>query len=331
MKKYLLFGAGRDGKDILKRLQKDSIYGFIDNFNTGFINGIPIYKLTDIRNINDYVVIITSSKFKNEIAQQLREYGVNDFLIYNEKMFTKGFDTRLSKDEWAKIYSKDILDEIFNKINLENWTIQTKEMLKLTNIGDKVLEIGTGSGETSIVLSQNKRKVTALDYSKSSIDLVKELAKRFGCSINAVKYDAFSALPFTEQEFDVIFQAGLLEHFDKKTRIELLKNWGYNCKKMVSLIPNAHSVAYRVGKYLQETAGTWEYGLEMPQSSLRDEFIQAGFVNIKEYTIGTFESLNFLPENHYLKIALKQLFEDNCLDTEDFGQGYLLVTIGEKI
>ena len=59
--------------------------------------------------------------------------------------------------------------------------------------------------------------------------------------------------------------------------------------------------------------------------------IQAGFVNIKEYTIGTFESLNFLPENHYLKIALKQLFEDNCLDTEDFGQGYLLVTIGEKI
>ncbi len=104
------------------------------------------------------------------------------------------------------------------------------------------------------------------------------------------------------------------------------------CRKMVSLIPNAHSLAYRLGKYIQEQNGTWIYGLEMPQASLREEFEKAGLKNIMEYSIGQEHSLTFLPQEHYLRAALEKFFKEWDLSCgTDIGQGYLLVTIGENI
>ncbi len=41
---------------------------------------------------------------------------------------------------------------------------------------------------------------------------------------------------------------------------------------MVSLIPNANIVGYRIGKQISGDNGTWEFGLEMPQGSLKSDF-----------------------------------------------------------
>lgn len=100
-------------------------------------------------------------------------------------------------------------------------------------------------------------------------------------------------LPFEENYFDVVFQAGLLEHFDKAARIKLLKQWGKVGKVMISMIPNAASIGYRTGKDIMERNGTWEYGLELPQYSLKSEFFEAGFSVREEYTIGELHALNF--------------------------------------
>ena len=94
------------------------------------------------------------------------------------------------------------------------------------------------------------------------------------------------------------------------------------------MIPNAHSVAYRAGKYWQERNGLWKWGLELPQGSLSNEFNEAGYRNIEEYTIGVQHAMTFLPPNHYLRISLERWFKEN--ETEgDWGQGYLLVTVAE--
>jgi SAM-dependent methyltransferase len=202
-------------------------------------------------------------------------------------------------------------------------------MLKLSSKSDKVLEIGCGSGQTSLFLSLNNRTVTAIDYSKPSLELVKAASQKLKCSVKTIYADATQELPFKDNEFDVVFQAGLLEHFDKDERIRLLKNWGKAGKKMVSIIPNAASLAYRVGKAKMEKDGTWEYGLELPQYSLFQEFYEAGFIITKEYTIGETHALNFLPEKHYLRLALQKWQKENICD-DNCGQGYLLVTIGIK-
>ena len=142
--------------------------------------------------------------------------------------------------------------------------------------------------------------------------------------------DATQPLPFQEKEFDYIFQAGLLEHFNRDERNDLLSNWKRYGKRMVSMIPNAHSIAYRYGKLKQEKEGTWQWGLEMPQSSLREEFEQAGITNITEYSIGAEHAFSFLPKGHYLRVALERAFQE-AEDIDDWGQGYLLVTTGDCI
>ncbi|MCM1264173.1 MAG: class I SAM-dependent methyltransferase, partial [Butyrivibrio sp.] len=98
---------------------------------------------------------------------------------------------------------------------------------------------------------------------------------------------------------------------------------------MVSIIPNAASIAYRTGKAMMEQNGTWEYGLELPQYTLQSEFEHAGFHVIREYTIGAEHALEFLPQKFWLRKAMEQWLKENPTE-DDCRQGYLLVTLGEK-
>ncbi len=235
----------------------------------------------------------------------------------------------LSSDEWGHLYNMKLLKTVVESIQNETVSVWSKEVLRLTKEDDCVLEIGCGSGMSSLYLGKHGRNVTALDYSKESLALVHAAAVALGVEVNLTYADATAKLLFSDGQFDVAFQAGLLEHFQKTKRIELLKLWKPVCRTMVSMIPNAHSVAYRAGKSLQEKAGTWSYGLEIPQSSLWDEFHEAGYERIKEYTIGFEHALEFLPKEHYLRIALKRWFDETGAESDICGQGYLLVTIGE--
>lgn len=328
--KFALFGAGQDGKNALCEIGKERVCYFIDNFKSGEVYGVPVISLQQmLKEISDNVlIVITSQKYEKEIAQQLKNCGVNNYIFYNNYAFSHSdYRKRLNSEEWGIIYNEAMLDSVVNNVVRNDVSIQSLEMLKLTKEKEKVLEIGCGSGETSLFLAKNSRNAFAIDYAIPSISLVNKASKKTGYKVNTYCLDALNELPFKECEFDVVFQAGLLEHFKRKQRIEMLSKWRRICKRMVSLIPNAHSLAYRVGKNIAEKNGTWQYGLEMPQSTLYSEFQKAGFTEIEEYTIGNYHALNFLPEKHYLRVALKQWFDENE-ELDCLGQGYLLVTVG---
>lgn len=329
-----LFGAGRDGIKALYEIGKEKIDCFIDNTKRGEIEGIPIRKLSDIN--NNTVIYITSRRYCDEIVKQLLESDFTGFFIYENGEARQYKDTnylnRLTCTEWSNIYNKDMLDSVIKRVMNDEVSIQSWELLHLTNEGEHILEIGCGSGETSLFLSKYGRKVCSLDYSNDAIELVNMAQRATGFLCETFCLDASDNLPFGEQQFDMVFQAGLLEHFQKDEQIELLINWKKCCKRMLSLVPNAHSLAYRLGKYLAEKNKTWQYGLEIPQESLKEQFEKAGFINVREYTIGDEHALDFLPKDHYLYIALKQWMLD--MEEEErktCGQGYLLVTIGENI
>ena len=237
---------------------------------------------------------------------------------------------RLTSEQWGEHYNISQVNNLVESVLKSELSSQSEEMLKLTKPGEKILEVGSGSGATTLTLAMKGRECTALDYSQACLDLTFEASKKLGCSIDVVLTDAEKGLPFEDNYFDVVFQAGLLEHFQQDERIRLLKLWGRVGKRMVSIIPNASSLAYRIGKARMEKKGTWAYGLELPQYSLIGEFHDAGFKVTKEYTIGAEHALAFLPKWHYVRIAIemwlkKNPCEDNC------HQGYLLVTVGEKL
>lgn len=239
----------------------------------------------------------------------------------------KNREEALTKEEWSKYCQIELLEKIKEDIDKDAVSCWSKELIRLTSVGERCCEIGCGTGQTSAYLAKYGRVVTAIDYSEDSIYLLKELAKYINENIDVRCIDATEKLPFQENEFDTIFHCGLLEHFEKNEQINMLKNWKCFSKRMISMVPNAASLPYRIGKKIMEDTGEWGYGFEIPQFSMVKEFAAAGYSKIQEYTIGTKHALRFLPQDHYLKNAyIKLLEEDYNLD--DMWQGYLLVTIG---
>jgi ubiquinone/menaquinone biosynthesis C-methylase UbiE len=236
----------------------------------------------------------------------------------------------LTSEEWATHHNYRDLQGLVKNVRSGAFSAQTKAMLSISGIGKKVLEVGSGSGETSLALQTQGNICTALDFTQSCLDLTKAAANELGLEIQTIYADATKPLPFKENEFDIIFQAGLLEHFERDQRIKLLKTWGKCTKQMVSIIPNSASLAYQLGMAYQKKKGIWQYGLELPQFTLQEEFRAAGFKVTSEYTIAMEAGLTFFPRFSMTKILLKKLFK-MIPENNNYHQGYLLVTIGEKI
>jgi ubiquinone/menaquinone biosynthesis C-methylase UbiE len=245
-------------------------------------------------------------------------------------MEDKNYSEPLTDYEWSMLYDSAQLDSIVRNILSGSLSAQSRELLRLSGEKDKILEIGCGSGATTAYLSKNGRLCTALDFQDKSLLLTRAVCQKLGCAVRTVKADARNTLPFEAFEFDIAFQAGLLEHFERAERVEMLRRWRPCCKKMVSLIPNAASLGYRMGKGLMEKNGTWIYGKEMPQYTLIKDFEEAGYSVTDEYTIGEKNSVNFLPKGHYLREAIERWLSEMELCGDNCGQGYLLVTIGEN-
>lgn len=237
------------------------------------------------------------------------------------------YNERLTSDEWGAKYNIGILNDVKNAIQSGNVQVWAKELNNIIVGGVKVLEIGCGTGISSLWLAKHGKKVCAIDYAEESVSLLKRTSLELGISVDVRQADATKELPFKDKEFDFVFQSGLLEHFCPDEQIELLKLWSRYTKNMISMIPNAASLPYRMGKQIMENEGSWEYGVETPRHTLTHEFLEAGIKIEKEYTIGSEWALAFLPKRHYYRRAYKKMVRDG-FDLDSYMQGYILVTIG---
>lgn len=244
---------------------------------------------------------------------------------------THSLFTNLSPDAWAKTLSAGLArEQIVHKIESRDYSIWAKFILDNTKKGDKVLELGSGTGEISGHLAYADRIVTLLDFSQEMLDFSEDIFKGF-LSANFYKADVIKPFAFNTDTFDVVFSVGLLEHFGDEIIVQILKNASRVCKgQIISLVPNALSVPYMMGKSLQEQAGTWKWGLEDPKTTLHPHYLKAGVVVIKETTIAPFHALRFVDE-HIAQAFLKWYEKMSEEELTKRKQGYLLATIGAPI
>lgn len=153
--------------------------------------------------------------------------------------------------------------------------------------GQKILEVGCGTGLTALILAEKYGlKPYLLDASIESIRICRENAKRLKIKAAVVKAYA-QKLPFPDRYFDVCLSGGLLEHFSAVDRLKALQEMCRVSKDLVVIIvPNAHNIPYRIGKLWRELLGKWIYGREDPpsRSELR-RLMENCNTNVESYKI----------------------------------------------
>jgi len=137
--------------------------------------------------------------------------------------------------------------------------------------GQRILEAGSGKGMISALLAQRGYKVTLLDTSREALEISREVFRARQCRFRAVHGSLF-ALPAPDGFYDVIWNAGVLEHFYFHEQVEALRELLRALKpegRLITLNPSARGWIYRAGKAIAERRGTWGVGQEFPVHSLR--------------------------------------------------------------
>lgn len=140
---------------------------------------------------------------------------------------------KIFHDNWSAGASLDLIDleaTYSSLTSLENnYILQQLGTLK----GKKVLDVGCGLGESSVMFAMHGAEVIATDISTGMLEFCQQLGKIHGVNITTITMSA-EGLELPDAYFDVIYAANLIHHLADKNAFyanvkRLLKPTGVFC------------------------------------------------------------------------------------------------------
>ena len=204
----------------------------------------------------------------------------------------------------------------------------------LTEAGDMLLEAGCGSGKHSAELATAGRLIELCDFSPRVLDRAAELFQLSRLPApRRTLCDLTKPLPWADGAVDATWSSGVLEHWTDDELLPIVREMARISRKcVISLVPSARCLFYRLGKQLAEVKGRWLYGRELPRSSLQSVFEKAGLHRVREYSIwpewgpkmlgATDRAFQIIVEKWWASLR-----DDDAVKAN---QGYLLLTVGHK-
>jgi SAM-dependent methyltransferase len=159
--------------------------------------------------------------------------------------------------------------------------------------GIRVLEAGSGTGMISALLAERGYGLTLLDISREALEISRGVFRIRHCRFQAIQASIF-ALPVPDGFFDVIWNAGVIEHFHFDEQVEALRELVRALKPqglLVTLNPSARGRVYRAGKVIAELRGKWTVGQEFPVRTLKKHCLKLGLSLVHEEDV--------LPEHQF--------------------------------
>lgn len=175
----------------------------------------------------------------------------------------------------------------------------------------RTIELGCELGVTSLLLNDAFNK-TLLDLNPLAIDLTKKAHQKLDKHATFIVADMFET-PFEDETFDIVFNAGVIEHFNQSDRTKALQEYARILKKdgiMIVAFPNHYSLPYRMAYMIRTLLRKWPYPSEYKLFDLCDE-IRASNMHLQERrTLSKktlFRWLNFSPPLKYIMEAVDRL------------------------
>lgn len=195
---------------------------------------------------------------------------------------------------------------------------------------DTILELGSGSGHISAQLAQKKYQVNLLDFSQNALEKSKFLFNKYKLKANFIEEDIFN-LDKLNQKFDVIWNSGVMEHFDDKNlKIVFKKIYKKTNKLFIFLVPNPQSLVYLLWRYKLTKEKKWIYGEEHLRKNYDTILNESGFKKVLSTYLGwnfTKDHLKILFEN---SISSKYLCEMINSKNIPLNEAYLVAYICHK-
>ena len=143
----------------------------------------------------------------------------------------------------------------------------------------RIIEVGCEAGVSSLILSDNFDK-TLLDLNPRAIEVSEKLFNSYKKEGSFVVADMFD-MPFDDASFDIVFNAGVIEHFKKKELKEAFKEYGRILAPdgvMIIGFPNQFSIPYKTAQWVRMLARKWPFPYEYTYYDLKDVLSSAGLI-----------------------------------------------------
>lgn len=198
--------------------------------------------------------------------------------------------------------------------------------------GGNILEAGCGAGEQSLALAKSgKYRISLLDFSSEALEQARQVFNDVGIKAEFLHQDISRP---GKPEYDLVFNAGVLEHYDFGQQVELLKGMASRSKRFVLvLVPNFQNYWYWIWRVHKTGRGEWPFGKEIPALQLEKIFKAADLEFLGNTSLGSSWTESFITGldgiSHELENTLLSIHRSGLLPIAQ--TGYLVAGLGSVV
>ncbi len=175
--------------------------------------------------------------------------------------------------------------------------------------GKKILEVGSGTGQGSAFLASKGGIVHLVDISEKSLEFSRKYFDSKKLPVKLYRQNAF-AMKFPLGSFDFVWNGGVIEHFNDKEKILMIKKMWKLVRpggKILIAVPNAYDFPFMIAKKILELRKKWSFGSEddLTMKRMRNLAKHAGIKNFSIYAYNPIVGFWFFPYGRQVTSILR--------------------------